>query len=89
MGADEWADWLAFHAHYDLPDGFLIAGQLGAVVVEAIGGRAKPADFAPYYEAPPAKPDLRPALDFLRLHAKRPDLERAKAADRSAAKPVR
>lgn len=49
----EWVRWLSFHNLFDLPDGFLVTGQLGSVVAGAIGSdRAKPEHFAPYYEPP-------------------------------------
>jgi hypothetical protein len=47
----EWLRWVAFQATCDLPDGFLVTGQLGALVASAAGSkRAKPQDFAPYYK---------------------------------------
>ena len=77
MNADEWSRWLLFHELYDLPDGFLVAGQLGTVVSQAIGGKGKPENFAPYYkidgaEKLPAQrqqPSLRPYYDFLKGYA--------------------
>jgi len=68
MGADEWADWLAFQAEYDLPDDFLVTGQLGALISGVVGGRHRPSDFAPYYrpERTTGNESLRAAFQFLR-----------------------
>jgi hypothetical protein len=33
-----------------LPDAYLVVGQLGALVANIMGGKATPADFAPYYK---------------------------------------
>lgn len=69
LSYDEWLDWIAFHGLYDLPDGFLVTGQLGALVAQVAGNRsAKPADFAPYFAPPPGTGpnNLRAAFDFLR-----------------------
>lgn len=52
MGADEWADWLLFQSLYDMPDGFIVAGQIGTLVSHVAGGKAGPAVFAPYYAVP-------------------------------------
>lgn len=51
MDAQEWSRWLLFHSLYDLPDAFLIAGQLGALISRVVGGKGEPHDFAPYYKA--------------------------------------
>ena len=74
MNADEWNRWLIFHSLYDLPDGFLVTGQLGTVVSQAIGGRGKPENFAPYYkldgpETQRPQPSLKPYVDFLKGYA--------------------
>lgn len=50
MDAKEWNRWLTFHSLYDLPDAFLIAGQLGALISRIVGGKGIPEDFAPYYK---------------------------------------
>lgn len=48
----EWVRWVAFHGLFDLPDSFLVTGQLGTLVAGAAGSKkAKPQDFAPYYKA--------------------------------------
>ena len=60
MDAEEWSKWLLFHSLYDLPDGFLVTGQLGAVVRNAVDGKGKPEDFAPYYKLD-AKLEPQPA----------------------------
>ena len=51
MNADEWADWLLFHELYDLPDGFLVAAQLGTLVSRALGGSLAPEDISAYYRS--------------------------------------
>jgi hypothetical protein len=68
MDAHEWSRWLLYHELYDLPDGFLVAGQLGALVSRVVGGKGNPEDFAPYFKVdpqqslrPPCEPDARPA----------------------------
>jgi hypothetical protein len=61
MDAEEWSKWLAFHALYDLPDGFLVTGQLGALVSHAVGGKGKPEDFAPYFQRESPAPTTAPA----------------------------
>ena len=82
MDAREWSRWLLFHELYDLPDAFLIAGQLGALVSQAVGGKGKPEDFAPYYRVDatvqpqgPQRPasdgnGVKPFFDFLSGYAK-------------------
>lgn len=80
MDAEEWSRWLLFHSLYDLPDSFLVAGQLGSLVSHAVGGKGKPADFAPYYriDSPAArKPtnNLRPFYNFLSAYAKEREAE--------------
>lgn len=67
----EWVRWLAFHSLFDLPDGFLVAGQLGSLVSHALGGKGKAADFAPFYTLPPrvrSVSSLKDAFNFLRSH---------------------
>lgn len=69
----EFQRWVVFHALYDLPDGFLVTGQIGALVGSAIAanGRGfKPADFAPYYAAPrrPGRSNLDAAFAFVRAN---------------------
>lgn len=54
LTADEWADWLVFHASYDLPDNFLTTGQIGSFISKVLGGNRQPFHFAPYYQADPA-----------------------------------
>ncbi|MFO0892441.1 MAG: hypothetical protein U0790_25280 [Isosphaeraceae bacterium] len=73
LGADEWDRWLAFHALYDLPDAFMIVGQLGALISAVAGGKGRPADFAPYYQSPPRRgpgppPGIADAIAFLKAH---------------------
>lgn len=48
----EWVRWVAFHGMFDLPDGFLVTGQLGALVASGLGSKkARAEHFAPYYKA--------------------------------------
>jgi hypothetical protein len=86
MDAHEWSRWLLFNELYDLPDAFLVAGQLGALISQVVGGKGKPENFAPYYRdliaRPPASSrrpgmpvpagnnDLRPAYNFIAAYAK-------------------
>ena len=81
LGADEWADWLVFHSLYDLPDGFLVAGQICALVSHALGNKAKPSDFVPYYAPPPKESGSKktrsaPPVHFAFLRENVPHLER-------------
>lgn len=58
---------MCFHANYDLPDGFLVTGQLGALISGIMGGKAKAEDFAPYFKAEKRPGDgVKGAFDFLR-----------------------
>ncbi len=72
LSADEWARWIDYEALYDLPDAYLVAGQLGAIVANIMGNKTTPADFAPYYktEKPAAQkqPDLSAAMAFFKAN---------------------
>jgi hypothetical protein len=85
MDAHEWSRWLLYHELYDLPDGFLVAGQLGTVVSRVVGGKGNPEDFAPYFKVDPqqspsssmraetpaaARNDLKSAYNFIAAYAK-------------------
>lgn len=81
MDAEEWSKWLLFHELYDLPDGFLVTGQLGAAIARAISGKGKAEDFVPYYrvdavEMPalkrqpaPSHPSIKEYYGFLKGYA--------------------
>lgn len=93
LDAVEWARWVDFHALYDLPDAYLVAGQLGALIANIMGNKARPHDFAPYYtsDAPPppprpTDPDAPPSPVPL---ANRAVVEASKAFVRSCVKPRR
>lgn len=62
MGVEEFNRWKDFEALYDLPDAYLVAGQLGALVNNIMGGKARPQDFAHYYE-PDRKLATPPPVD--------------------------
>jgi hypothetical protein len=62
LDADEWADWIKFQELYDLPDGFIVAGRVCAKIDHALGGKAKAADFAPYYEVPVVHRGVDPSV---------------------------
>lgn len=49
MLADEYDRWITFHRLYDLPDGFLVTGQLGAIIRSIMGEKTTPGDSCPYY----------------------------------------
>lgn len=73
MGSDEWDDWLTFQKLYDLPDGFLVAGQLGMLVSRGLWGRGSVWDFAPYYDSPAPRglpADQAAFLAFVKAHGK-------------------
>lgn len=78
LGADEWAFWLRYHALYDLPDGYIVTGQIGALISQSLGGKGRPVDFAPFYEAPPAArrfgppPGIAEAIKFVKAHGRSP-----------------
>ncbi len=92
MDAHEWNKWLIFHSLYDLPDAFLVAGQLGALISQVVGGKGKPEDFAPYFkrdsridltpttQKPAAMKanDLRPAYNFIAAYAKERNLPKSR-----------
>ena len=68
----EWLGWIAFQELYDLPDGFMTTGRLGATVGALVGGKSAPVDYVPYLEPPPAarsNASMRAAFDFVRRHA--------------------
>lgn len=69
MTAPEWADMIAFHAQCDIPDAFMVVGELGSLIAQALGNKHKKSDFAPYYRpdgAASRQSNLGPAFDFLR-----------------------
>lgn len=75
MTPREFQRWVLFHSLYDLPDGFLVTGQIGALVGSALaekGRGLKPSDFAPYYAAPrrPGRSNLDAAFAFVRANGK-------------------
>lgn len=74
MGSDEWDDWLLFHRLYDLPDGFLVTGQLGTLVAHGLWGKGVAADYAPYYDPPASRglnSDQAAFLAFVKSHGVR------------------
>lgn len=63
-----------------------MAGQLGAIVANIMGGKTTPADFAPYYKddrpASQKPPDLKAAMAFFKANVQ----PNARKAPRVAAK---
>lgn len=76
VGSDELAELLAVEALFELPDGYLIAGELGALVSAALGGRGRRRDHAPYYRPSTAADvggdlaSFRAFLGFASTHAR-------------------
>ncbi len=81
MDAHEWSRWLLFHSLYDLPDAFMVVGQICSTITQVVGGKGIPGDFAPFYKVDPGSPDdsrppdrpksdLRQAFNFIASYAK-------------------
>lgn len=69
IGSDELVELLAYEATFDLPDGYLVAGELGALVGAFVGGSGKRADHAPYYRPIPGRHNPASFLAFLSFAA--------------------
>lgn len=73
MDADEWSEWIDYESHYDMPDGYFVAAQLGTIIAGIVGARFDPVKIVPYFEKdtnPSKPPGLKAAFDFLRSNVK-------------------
>lgn len=75
IGADELVELFALEANFDLPDGYLVAGELGALLGAFLGGSGRRQAHAPYYLPAPKQrgasdpSSFRGFLAFARTHA--------------------